>query len=45
MNGATEDPSPITSKKPTENKNIITGRSQYFFLNLINSQNSLIKPI
>ena len=43
MNGATTDPWLNTINAPNKAKIIIIGRSQYFFLTLRNSQNSLIK--
>ena len=45
MNGATAEPWVNTINPPNNNKKIIIGKSQYFFLILKNSQNSLIKLI
>jgi len=45
MNGATAEPWVNTINPPNNTKKIIIGKSQYFFLILKNSQNSLIKLI
>ena len=45
INGATTVPSLITIKPPKINKNIIVGKSQYFFLTSKNLINSIIKFI
>ena len=45
MNGAIAEPWDKTIKPPNTAKTMIIGKSQYFFLTFINSQNSLIKLI
>ena len=45
MNGAIAEPWDKTIKPPNITKTNIIGKSQYFFLTFINSQNSMIKLI
>ena len=45
MNGDSAVPSPTIIKMPSVNKKNITGKSQYFFLTIKNSQNSFKKLI
>ncbi len=43
MNGATDEPPPITIKTPSNNKTIIIGINQYFFRSEKKSQRSFNK--